>query len=145
MKRKPSTELQNKRANAARSRDALILERAEWLREWIRERSAAVCKCTKLPDVCSGIIAEYARAASPYEKAMITVDCFGDIYSFCLRESDTMSMVFKRFENLSGSQGMYYFYPANYDSNLCTDKIMPTELCFEYRNSTVYCRLRIDR
>jgi hypothetical protein len=142
MNDQPSKELQTKRDRRAQVRGNEQQARERQL----RVLSDAVTQYTPLPNVCSRIIAQYGRAASPRERTTITVDDFGDRQlAYCTFETANMGSVFESFErSLGGHRGCYYFYPEHYDKNLSSERIMPSELCFEYRNSTVFCRLRID-
>jgi hypothetical protein len=112
----------------------------------LRELSDAVQRCTTLLTDLSDIIAQYARAASPHVRTTIVVDCsnrYGDNdslhkqQSICSPlESDTMGSLFNHFLSKLA-------YSKPYDGSNCNlnnERIMPDELCFEYRNSTVYLR-----
>jgi hypothetical protein len=117
--------------------------------EELRVLSDAVQRYTTLLTDLSDIIAQYARAASPNRITKIAVDCFFDRqYTFWPLESDNMGSIFEAFISRLGlrfhpSSGVpFYYYPEHYDSNrnFNSERIMPNELCFKYRNSTVYVR-----
>jgi hypothetical protein len=139
-------------ATQLQPKHACLRASSEEAQAWqLRELSDAVQRYTTLLTDLSDIIAQYARAASPHVRTTIAVDCFGDgQYSFWPFESDSMRSIFEGFVSRVGlsvdpcTPEPYAFYPEH-DSNLSSERIMPNELCFEYRNATVYCRLNLKR